>query len=71
MNSELISIMLPMVMGATFHQTANVLCISTAAVTKLQAEIRNQGLGKKNKGSWGGRRRQTMTLEEEKEFLKP
>ena len=64
-----LSIMLPMVLGATIHQIATVLCISTATVTRLQAEIRNQGSEKKDKGSWGGRRRQTITLEEEKEFL--
>lgn len=66
-----LSVMLPIVMGATIHQTATVLCISTATVTRLQAEIRNQGLGKKDKGSWGGRRRQTMAFEEEKAFLSP
>ncbi len=44
-----LSIMLPMVMGATIHQTATVLCISTAIVARLQAEIRNQGTGKKIK----------------------
>lgn len=66
-----LSILLPAIMGATIHQTAAVLCISTSTVTRLQAEIRNQGLHKKDKGSWGGRRRQTMTMGEEKEFLEP
>ena len=65
-----LSIMLPAIMGATIQQTAAVLCVSTASVTRLQAEIRNQGL-RKDKGSWGGRRRQTMILEEEKAFLAP
>jgi transposase len=66
-----LSVLLPATMGATIFQTAAALCISTSTVTRLQSEIRNQGLRKKNKGSWGGRRRQTMTLEEEKEFLVP
>lgn len=65
-----LSIMLPAITGATIQQTATVLCISTATVTRLQAEIRNQGL-RKDKRSWGGRRRQTMILEEEKAFLAP
>ena len=65
-----LSIMLPAIMGATIRQTAAVLCISTATVTRLQAEVRNQEL-RKDKGAWGGRRRQTMILEEEKAFLAP
>jgi len=65
-----LSIMLPAITGATIQQTATVLCVSTATVTRLQAEIRNQEL-RKDKGTWGGRRRQTMILEEEKVFLAP
>jgi transposase len=65
-----LSIMLPAITGATIQQTASVLCVSTATVTRLQAEIRNQGL-RKDKRSWGGRRRQTMILEEEETFLSP
>jgi transposase len=65
-----LTIMLPAITGATIQQTAKVLCVSTATVTRLQAEIRNQEL-RKGKGTWGGRRRQTMNFEEEKAFLEP
>jgi hypothetical protein len=57
-----LSIMLPAIMGATIQQTAAVLCVSTATVTRLQAEVRNQEL-RKDKGAWGGRSNGMNTLQ--------
>jgi len=53
----------------TMEEVAEVLGVSRSQVGILQSEARD---GKKSKStSHGGRRRQMMSLEEEKDFLKP
>jgi transposase len=67
-----LSILIPEVCGVSNADTCDILGISKASVIRLQKEIRDQVLGKsKPKGSWGGRRRGHLTLEQEKEFLEP
>jgi len=47
-----------------------VLGVGVATVVRLQRNIRDQATGKPiTKGTWGGRRRQNLTPQEEVEFL--
>jgi transposase len=58
--------------GVSNSQTAETLCVGVATVVRLQKEIRDQVAGQPSKkGTWGGRRRQHLSLEEEKAFLEP
>lgn len=63
------AILLPAIFGLTREQTAAAIGLSVSRVGSIQAEARNPDL--RATGSHGGRRRQTMTLEEEKQFLRP
>jgi transposase len=63
------AILLPAVFGLTREQTAAAIGLSASRVGGIQAEARNPAL--QTKGPHGGRRRQTMTLEEEDRFLRP
>ena len=66
-----LSIVLPGALGAS-NATAKVLGIGSATVVRMQKEIRDQVAGKGlPKGKWGGRRRQLLTVAEEKQFLEP
>lgn len=67
-----LSVTIPCELGVKNRDTAEILAVGVATVVRMQKEIRDQVQGtQKKKGSWGGRRRQLMTLEEEKEFLEP
>ena len=65
------AVLLPAVANTTLDETAALLGVGRASVTRLQRRFR-QGLqltrGPRN---WGGRRRGLMTAEDEKEFLAP
>jgi transposase len=63
------AILLPAIFGLTREQTASAIGLSISRVGGIQAEARNPE--SQTKGSHGGRRRQTMTLEEEERFLRP
>jgi len=54
--------------GLDTNKTAKILRISERTVFRNQEYIRNQE--KKNQNTWGGRRRYTMTVEEEGKFLR-
>jgi transposase len=60
------SILLPALLGATIEQTAEVLGVSTASVSRLRARFKTTPV------SWGerrgGRRNALMSLEEEEQF---
>lgn len=65
-----LSILIPRVYGVSNGDTAKVLGIGTATVVRMQKQIRDQVAGKPvAKGSWGGRRRQHLTFQQETEFL--
>ena len=67
-----LSVLIPRFCGVTNKKAADVLGIGVATVGRMQNEIRNQVSGKEiTKGSWGGRRRETLSKEEETEFLAP
>jgi transposase len=64
--------LLPALLGATLEQTAAVLGVGRATVPRLQARLREQCAEPAAKRpSWGGRRRESLSLEEERSFLAP
>jgi transposase len=67
-----LSILIPKVCAVPNTDTAKVLGVGTATVVRMQKQIRDQVAGKPvSKGTWGGRRRQHLTFEQEAEFLEP
>lgn len=72
---QALAILLPADCGCTLEKTAAVLGVSRAAVPRLQAGFRERFLSSSPiawKGyGWGGRRRALMSIEQEREFLKP
>lgn len=70
------SILLPALLGATITQTAELIGVSHATVSRLQATFsdsraQEDPAAKAAKAPWGGRRNCWMSFEEEKEFLAP
>ena len=67
-----LSVVIPKMFGVSNKQTAQVLGIGLATVVRMQKEIRDQVAGRSDeKGNWGGRRRQLLSIEEEAQFLAP
>lgn len=67
-----LSVLLPKRCGITNVDASELLGIGVATVVRMQRQIRNQVVGKsKTKGTWGGRRRQLLTHNEEIAFLEP
>jgi transposase len=66
------AVLLPALFGATLEQTADVLGVGRATVSRLQAAFRKQGAALPVAArNWGGRRQSLLTPEEEVAFLKP
>lgn len=66
------AILLPALTGATLEQTAALLGIGRASVTRLQARFRHRAATGKSRGrNWGGRRRSLLAPAAEKAFLAP
>jgi transposase len=63
------AVLLPALCGLSRDQTGACLGLSSSRVGQLQAQARNPDLKPKN--THGGRRRERMTIEEEKAFLEP
>jgi transposase len=67
-----LSILIPEICGLSNTNTSEVLGISKATVVRMQKEIRDQVAGQsKPKAPWGGRRREHLSFDQEKEFLAP
>lgn len=67
-----LSIILPSAFGVSNATIAQIIGAGPATVVRMQKEIRDQAAGKPSqKGNWGGRRRQLLSIEEEKQFLEP
>jgi transposase len=65
-----LTVMIPKFCNASNAQTAELLGIGVATVVRMKKQIRDQAAGKKApKQQWGGRRRQNLAIEQEKEFL--
>lgn len=66
------AVLLPALLGATLEQTAAALGVSRASVPRLQVRLRQQyGQAQEAGPAWGGRRRELLSLEEERSFLAP
>lgn len=67
-----LSVLIPKRCGCANAVVSELLGVGIATVVRMQRQIRQQVDGTtKPKGTWGGRRRQLMTFEEEKAFLEP
>jgi transposase len=65
-----LSVVIPKTCGVTNATTGQVLGVGIATVVRMQRQIRDQVAGQSTaKGTWGGRRRQHLSLEEEAQFL--
>ena len=67
------AVLLPALLNATLEQTAVVLGVGRATVHRLQARLRQRSAEPPAapRSSWGGRRRESLTPEEERRFLEP
>jgi len=69
---QALAVLLPAELNASLEQTAQVLGVGRATVPRLQSGFRQRddsgGIGRRG---WGGRRRMLMSVEEEREFLRP
>ena len=66
------AVLLPALLGATLEQAAAVLGVGRATVPRLQARLRQRcSEPKAVRPGWGGRRRASLTPEEERSFLQP
>lgn len=66
------AVLLPALLGATLAQTAALLGVGRATVPRLQARLRAQcAAPAAARPSWGGRRRESLSLAEERRFLAP
>lgn len=68
---QALAITLPSELGMTLEKTAQTLGVSRATVNRLQTRFKSRNEATARKSSWGGRRHALMTMEEEKDFLKP
>lgn len=66
------AVLLPALLGATLEQTAAALGIGRATVGRCQAKVRRRLTHPAQLDPpWGGRRRASMSVEEERDFLAP
>ena len=65
-----LSVVLPKTCDITYAETAKALGVGVATVVRMQRGIRDKVAGKTSqKGTWGGRRRQLLSIQEEEAFL--
>lgn len=66
------AVLLPALLGATLEQTASALGVGHATVSRYQAKVRRRLTDPARlEPKWGGRRREAMSIEQEREFLQP
>ena len=66
------AVLLPALLGATLEQTASALGVGHATVSRYQAKVRRRLTDPARlEPQWGGRRREAMSIEQEREFLQP
>lgn len=66
------AVLLPALLDATLEQTATALGVGRARVVRYQAKVRRRLTHPAElEPQWGGRRREAMSIEEEREFLQP
>jgi len=66
------AVLLPAMLDATLEDTAAALGVGRATVVRLQARLRRRLTERSEaRPKWGGRRRSSMSVEEERDFLAP
>lgn len=66
------AVLLPALLDATLDETAAALGVGRASVARLQVRLRRQlERPAEQRPKWGGRRRASMSVEEERSFLAP
>ena len=66
------AVLLPALLGATLEQTASALGVGRATVGRYQAKVRRRLTHPAElEPHWGGRRREAMSIRQEREFLRP
>jgi transposase len=66
------AVLMPALLSATLEQTATVLGVARATVSRYQAKVRRRLTHPAQLDpQWGGRRRAAMSIQEETEFLRP
>jgi hypothetical protein len=66
------AVLLPALLDATLDETAAALGVGRASVVRLQALLRRRlATPAEQRPQWGGRRRASMSVEEERSFLAP
>jgi transposase len=66
------AVLLPALLNATLEETAAVLGVGRATVSRYQTKVRRRLTHPAQRDpQWGGRRRAAMSIEEEREFLQP
>jgi transposase len=66
------AVLLPALLDATLDETAAALGVGRASVVRLQALLRRRlAQPAEQRPQWGGRRRASMSVEEERSFLAP
>jgi transposase len=68
---QALAVLLPAELNASLEQTASVLGVGRATVSRLQSGFRLRGDVELCRQGWGGRRRTLMSEQEEREFLRP
>ena len=70
---QALAMSLPIDLGLTLEQTGRTLGVSRATVHRLQTKFRKRRVkgAALHKSSWGGRRRALMSIEEERDFIRP
>ena len=68
---QALAVLLPAELNASLEQTASLLGVGRATISRLQSGFRQRGQVGPHHQGWGGRRRTLMSEEEELEFLRP
>src|ERR1035437_5726390 len=68
---QALAVLLPAELNASLEQTASVLGVGRATVSRLQSGFRRRGDVDPCRQGWGGRRRTAMGEEEKREVLRP
>jgi transposase len=68
---QAMAVLLPAELNASLEQTATMLGVGRATVSRLQSRFRRQGEAGRSRQGWGGRRRTLMSEEQEQQFLRP
>lgn len=66
-----LAVLLPVKVGLTLEETANLLGVGTASVNRMQIRLDVSRTSASDRRNWGGRRKSLLSPQEEVDFLKP